>query len=140
MVGHAPAVSVLAVEDGLVLGVEQRRPAVAHATWEIPAGLIDPGETPARAAQRELAEETQLAGDLEFVAGFYVSPGFTDEHVSLFHATNLTPAHGVPDETEDLKVSWRELDALLAGLREGTLRTSAATVAGLLHAATLRPA
>ncbi len=140
MVRHAPAVSVIAIRDGLVLGVEQHRAAVGHSTWEIPAGLIDPGETPVQAAHREMAEETQLAGDLEFVAGFYVSPGFTDEYVSLFHATNLTPASGLPDETEDLMVSWRALDELLAGLKQGTLRTSAATVAGLLHAAALQAA
>ena len=58
VVRHAPAVAVLARDElGRVLGVVQRRPAVDARTWELPAGLIDPGETAHAAAARELAEE-----------------------------------------------------------------------------------
>ena len=50
VVRHASAVAVLVVRDGLVLGVRQRRPAVDADTWELPAGLIDAGETPDQSA------------------------------------------------------------------------------------------
>lgn len=134
MVAHAPAVAVLAMDGTRVLGVEQYRHVVGRTMWELPAGIIDPGETPLEAAHRELAEETQLGGDLAFVAGFYVSPGFTNEHITVFEATNLRPVSGTPDDTEELTVRWRELDELAAGIRDGTLTSSASTITGLLHA------
>ena len=64
IVEHAHAVAILVERDGRILFVRQYRPAVGTATLEIPAGLIDPGETPEEAARRELAEEAQLAGDM----------------------------------------------------------------------------
>lgn len=134
VVAKAPAVAVLAVADGRVLGVEQFRHAIQATTWELPAGLVEPGETPEQAATRELAEEAQLAGDLEFATRFYVSPGFTDEHLTLYSASNLRAAAGTPDAGEDLRVAWRELSGLEADLRAGTLVTSGPTVAGLYYA------
>jgi len=137
MVRKAPAVCVLAVRDGQVLGVEQPRPVIGTVTWELPAGIIDPGETPEQTALRELAEETQLTGRLEFLTSFYSSPGFTDEHTSLFLASDLEPAPGEPDETERITVRWRPLDELRAELLSGRLATSASTATGLMYAFSL---
>lgn len=131
---HASAVAVLVLKDGMVLGVRQRRPAIDAETWELPAGLIDPGETPDVAAARELREETQLCGRLERLTVAYVSPGFTDEAVHLFVAEDVRPCHGTPDEGESLVVEWHEpLDAWRA-VAEGRLVTSAITALGLRHA------
>jgi len=139
VVRHAPAVAVLAVDErGRVLGVRQRRPAVAGSTWELPAGLIDPGETPEAAATRELAEEAQLAADLELLAVGYVSPGFTDERVHLFEATHLRPAPGRPDDGEELEVAWLDLDAAWQAAATGALVTSMVTLLGLRHARAAR--
>src|SRR5690625_4771034 len=102
MVKKAPAVCVLAIQDGRVLGVEQPRPVIGSGTWELPAGIIDPGETPEQTALRELAEETQLTGELQFLTSFYSSPGFTDEHTTLFGVTDIRPAEGVPDDSEQI--------------------------------------
>ncbi len=129
-----PASCVLALRDGMVLGVEQPRPVVGHTTWELPAGIIDPGETALEAALRELAEETQLTGELTYLTEFYSSPGFTDEHTTLFLAGELRPAPGVPDTTEELTVSWRPLAELDEQIRSGRLLTSASTAIGLAHA------
>jgi len=141
VVRHAPAVAVLAVDErGRVLGVRQRRPAVGASTWELPAGLIDPGETPEAAAARELAEEAQLAADLGLLAVGYVSPGFTDERVHLFEATGLRPAPGRPDDGEDLEVAWLDLDAAWHAAATGELVTSMVTLLGLRHARAARDA
>jgi ADP-ribose pyrophosphatase len=60
------AAVVALTEQNEVLIVRQFRPAVEHETFELPSGLIDPGETPAEAARRELLEETGYeAGELE---------------------------------------------------------------------------
>jgi ADP-ribose pyrophosphatase len=135
VVRHAEAVAVLAVDErDRVLGVRQRRPAVDASTWELPAGLIDPGESPAAAAARELAEEAQLAGDLALLAVGYVSPGFTDERVHLFEASGLRPAPGRPDDGEDLEIEWLDLDAAWRAAASGELVTSMVTLLGLRHA------
>lgn len=130
----AAAVCVLAIQDGKVLGVEQPRPVIGQTTWELPAGLIDEGETPLQSARRELAEEAQLTGDLSVITRFYSSPGFTDEHTTLFLAENLRAAAGVPDETEDIRVSWRPLSELRTAFEAGELVTSSSTAVGLAWA------
>lgn len=58
-VQQADYVAMLArVPDGRFLLVRQYRPAVEAFTWELPAGMVDPGEDPQRTAERELLEET----------------------------------------------------------------------------------
>lgn len=135
VVRHADAVAVLARDAaGRVLGVVQRRPAVDAVTWELPAGLIDPGETPEIAAARELAEEAGLAGALTPLAAAYVSPGFTDEKVHLFEARDLRPERATPDEGEDLVLEWRAPAEAWAAATTGGLATSMVTLLGLRHA------
>jgi len=135
IVEHKDAIALL-VSDPVrgVLFVEQYRPAIGRRTLEIPAGLIEEGETPEQTALRELAEEAQLTGDLERLAEFYVSPGFTDEKTYLFRVANPRPAQGRPDDDEDLTIRWRQPAEVLAAARRGELAISAATLAGLLYA------
>src|SRR4051794_701915 len=75
IVEHAPGAAVVAVDaDGQVLLVRQPRPAVGMSMLELPAGLVDEGETPIECARRELAEETGYhAGHLEPLVEFYTS-------------------------------------------------------------------
>lgn len=134
---HAPAVVVLALEGERALGVSQYRPAIGRTTWELPAGLVDPDETPERAAARELAEETGLTGQVELVTRMFSSPGFTDEEIFLFRATELRPHEAEPDPAEELTVTWQEVDAVWEAVQAGELATSAPTVAGLLYARAL---
>lgn len=134
VVEHAPAVCVLALRGDEVLGVTQARPAIGQETWEIPAGLIDAGETPEAAARRELAEETQLTGELSLITQVYTSPGFTDEKIYLFEARGLSPAQAETDEGEDVTVSWRHVSSLWEEIREGNIASSAPTVLALSFA------
>jgi ADP-ribose pyrophosphatase len=70
--------------------VEQYRPAVDTTLWEIPAGLLEAGETPLSCAKRELLEETGYEADhWEERLTFYTSPGFTNEKITLFVAKDL---------------------------------------------------
>lgn len=134
MVEHQPAVAVLVLEGRRVLGVRQDRPAAGVRTWEIPAGLIDEGETPEQAARRELAEEVGLGGRLELLTSMYSSPGFTDELIHLYEAHDLEPAHAEPDQGEDLELAWLDVQFVWDAVKEGSIVTSAPTLVGLGYA------
>ena len=131
IVEHAPAVAVLALRGSSILGVTQHRPAIGKTTWEVPAGLVDPGETPLQAAKRELAEETQLTGELSLVTQLYSSPGFTDEKIHLYHARNLSPTQGKLDEGEELSVVWRNVNELWDEVHSGKTASSSPSVLAL---------
>lgn len=76
--------------DPRVLLIRQFRHAADGVIWEVPAGRLDPGETPEACARRELVEETGMrAGRLERLTTIYTTPGFTDERIHLFLAGGL---------------------------------------------------
>lgn len=133
-VRHADAVAVLALREGKMLCVRQTRRTIGVQTVEAPAGLIDPGETPAEAARRELREEAGLDGDMTLLTRFYTSPGYCDEEIYLYRADNLFDGSGEQDEDEDIEVLWLDPRELLSDLREGRLVGSASTVTAALYA------
>jgi ADP-ribose pyrophosphatase len=103
VVVHPGAVCVIPHDGNVIYMVEQPREAVEDpALLELPAGKLDvEGETPLQCAQRELAEEIgKSAGDWRELKSFYTSPGFTNERVWLFLATELydTPERRHTDE------------------------------------------
>ena len=103
VVGHPGAVAIVAYDEQHMFMVRQPREAVGEeALLELPAGKLDvKGETPLECAQRELAEEIgKSAGDWRELRSFYTSPGFANERVWLFLATELydTPERRQTDE------------------------------------------
>jgi 8-oxo-dGTP pyrophosphatase MutT (NUDIX family) len=134
VIEHPPAVTVLALRGREVLGVTQPRPALGQTTWELPAGLVDEGETPEEAALRELAEETQLTGTLSFIAQAYTSPGFSDEKIYVYEAVDLQEKAGEPDAGEEITIAWRDLDEVWQAIQRGDTLTSAPTAIALAYA------
>lgn len=136
IVRHADAVAILALNDlGEMLLVRQHRPAIGAVTVEAPAGLIDVGERPEQAARRELQEEAGLDAEMTLLTRFYVSPGFCDEQLHVFLAGELRESRLPMDDDEEIEVLWMQPQAVLAGLRDGTLTGSASTVSAALYAA-----
>jgi ADP-ribose pyrophosphatase len=85
----ASAVVPFVSEDDVLL-IRQYRYATGGTLWEVPAGKLDPGETPEECAGRELEEEAGYrAGRLESLGPMWASPGFTDEKIHLFAAFDL---------------------------------------------------
>jgi ADP-ribose pyrophosphatase len=134
IVEHAEAVVILVSRAHEILGVLQHRPAINQITWELPAGLIDKGETPLEAAKRELAEEVQLTGDLELITQVYSSPGFTNEKIYIFEAKNLSSAYAEPDADENLQLSWRDTNEVWQDIKQGKVASSSPTVLALSYA------
>ena len=80
-------VSVLPIRDGHILLQRQYRYPVSSWQWELPGGFVDPGETPEKAAARELKEETGYSvKELHSLGAFYPSFGSTNEKIWLFAA------------------------------------------------------
>ena len=77
--------------DGGIFLVKQYRHAVDEEIYEIPAGLVEEGESPEETAARELQEEIgRRPGRMERIAELYSSPGFTTEKITMFYATELS--------------------------------------------------
>lgn len=131
IVVHPGSVAVVAVdaEDCAVLVRQLREPA-REELLELPAGTLEPGESPLACARRELAEETGLhGGQWRELTGFWTSPGFLREHLTLFLAERLLEGPAAPqsDERVDLlRVPLAEVAQCLDRIRD------AKTLVGLL--------
>ena len=130
---HPGAVAILPLVDaGHVCLLRNRRPITGEVLWEIPAGTLEPGEAPDRAAVRELEEETGYrAGRWRKLAEFYPSPGVLSERTHLYVAQELTPGTMRLEADEDLEpqiVSWGHA---VAWALDGTIR-DAKTLVGIL--------
>jgi ADP-ribose pyrophosphatase len=93
---------------GEVILIRQYRYAIRRWIWELPAGTLDPGETPAAAARRECAEEIGLApGRVQRLGMFYPTPGFCDERMVFYRCTELTPPTRPPKVDPDEQIEPR---------------------------------
>ncbi|MDI6709722.1 MAG: NUDIX hydrolase [Bacillota bacterium] len=133
VVEYAGAVAVVALDrDGRVLLVRQYRYPVGRELIEIPAGKLEPGEDPAAAARRELAEETgSTAGRLERLLRFFSTPGFTSEEMHLYLATDLEPGPAAPDEDEFVELVRVPLDTARRMVERGEI-CDAKSIVGIL--------
>lgn len=124
-VGDRAAVVIVAIDEGHIILVEQRRLPIARLSLELPAGLVGDehdGETVEEAATRELEEETGYRpASIERLGDFYSSPGMTNEMFTLVRATGLVrTGAGGGDAHEDiavLRAPLAEVAALVARKR-----------------------
>lgn len=123
IVRHPASVVLLPiVGDGRVVMVRQFRSPIGRETWELPAGTLNRGEDVDAAARRECEEEIGLVPHgLTRLARLFPSPGFCDEEMIFYRATDLrvpppdSPHH--PDEDEDIQtrtVTVEEARAMVA--------------------------
>jgi ADP-ribose pyrophosphatase len=136
VVHHAgSAVIVPIFDDGTIALVRQyRHPAVRY-LLEAPAGTLKRGEGPAAGAARELEEELGVvAGRLEQLSEFFVSPGFCEEKMWVYLATELTTTHQQLDDDEILQVVRIPFSQALNMITSGEIE-DAKTIIGVLLAA-----
>lgn len=125
-------------EDPQVLLIRQYRYAADGYLYEIPAGRLDPGENPRDCAVRELKEETGCtAGQFDHLITMYTTPGFTDEKIHLFIATELVAGETKHEADEFLDLQPMRLSRALEMVEAGGIQ-DAKTALGLLFAAGFR--
>ena len=131
--GSAVIVPVFA--DGTVALVKQYRHPTVRYLLEIPAGTLEPGERPEIGAARELEEELGVvAGGLEKLSEFFVSPGFCEEKMWLYLATDLTETSQNLDEDELIEIVRVSFSEALEMISDGEIQ-DAKTIIGLMLAA-----
>lgn len=140
IVRHPGAVVVVPMtDDGHVIMVRQFRASFEELLLEFPAGLLDkPGEPLDIAAARELREEVGIeAGTLELLCTAYHSPGFSDERVTIFRATNLRflDHDRQGPEEQFMEVVRMPLADAHAAVLDGRVRNASAVIGLLLAAA-----
>jgi ADP-ribose pyrophosphatase len=134
---HHPGSAVIlpAFDDGTISLVRQyRHPAVRY-LLELPAGTLNNQERPADGAARELEEELGLvAGRMEKLCEFFVSPGFCAEKMWLYLATDLTTTAQRLDKDEMIEIVRLPIDRALQMITDGEIE-DAKTIIGLMLAA-----
>lgn len=138
VVHHAPAAAVVPVLGDHVFLIRQYRPAIRKYIWEIPAGLIERGETPLQCVRRELAEEIGYCGrKFRKLALIHTSAGFCDEKITLYQC-ELGAAVGTKHESSEVIEVHRFSKAKVRHMLQKGQITDAKTVVAL-HYAFLRP-
>lgn len=138
---HPGAVVVVAHEEDAVWFLRQWRPVVGEWTWELPAGLLEPGELPVETAARECEEEIgRRPGALTALGTVLTSPGILAERCHVFEADLLQHVPPRPDEHEEALAERRLIPMrdvpghVTSGLVANALSLAALGLAGLLRA------
>jgi ADP-ribose pyrophosphatase len=121
------------LDDGKVVLIRQYRHAARQYLWELVAGRIDAGETPKRAAARELLEETGYrAKRFSVFLDVFPTPGFVEERMFILLAEELKAGEAQPEEDERIEVRTYHVKELKEMIRRRKLR-DAKSVAGILY-------
>lgn len=121
--------------DPTILLIRQYRYATGGHLWEIPAGTLNAGEDPDACARRELLEEAGVAaGRLERLTSIWTTPGFTDEVIHLYLASDLEAKSPSRERDEFIEVVPQPLSWVLGRIREGEIR-DAKTIVAILYMA-----
>ncbi len=131
IVQHVGSAVMMAVDErGRVLLVRQYRLPARKYLWELPAGRVDPGETVLKAAKRELLEETGYkAKRWTRLAGFWASPGYVAEKMTIYAAQELTAGQATPMEDERIEARWFSMQEVERMVERGVIQ-DAKTIVG----------
>lgn len=132
MIRHPGSIGVVPLmDDGQVLMEHQYRPCVRKTLLEIPAGTLEPGESPLACARRELEEETGYkATELIALGRIHILPSYSDEVIHLYVARGLTFMGVQRDSDEIIRTRAYPLEQLMGMIAEGAI-TDALTVLAL---------
>lgn len=133
------AVILPLIDKEEILMIRQYRPVIGEWLYELPAGTVDPGESPMETARRELEEETgYVSGSLREVLQFYPSPGITDELMHLFLAKDLNKKEQRLEEYEIIEVCKLQLSEAIGMVEQNRIRDAKTAISLLYYANFLR--
>ena len=123
LVDHVDAVTIVPVNlQGEILFVKQYRVGAQSELLELPAGVLDEGETPMQTALRELREETGMAArQMIPLGGFYMTPGYSNEYMSIFLAYDLYTAPMRQDADEFINLVCLPINEAYASAKSGAI-------------------
>jgi ADP-ribose pyrophosphatase len=133
VLSHPGGIVILPVlDDGKILLIKQFRYALNKVIYEFPAGKLEPGEDPFECAKRELEEETGYAANQWQSCHYvYTAPGFCNEKLYLYKATELTKLENPHTEDDEfIEVVTHTIEELVALIKQGVI-TDAKTVCGV---------
>ena len=120
----ATAIIPMLTQTKLIL-LKQYRHALREYIWEIPAGTLDPEEPITSCAKRELLEETGYSADQWQPLGTITPvPGYSDERIHIFLATNLKPAERHLDQDEIIDIHEVEFNDAIEMIKRGEIQDS----------------
>lgn len=137
MIRHSGASAIVPIldvgkDDPEILLIRQYRYAADSYMYEIPAGRLEPAETPEQCARRELREETGYsAAYIRLMTTIYTTPGFTNERIHIFVGENLTAGEADREPDEFLELHPIVLSRALVMVHAGEI-VDGKTVIGLL--------
>jgi ADP-ribose pyrophosphatase len=140
IVEHRDCIAAVALDarDNVVM-VRQFRIPTGKDLLEIPAGVMEDGESPDECVRRELQEEIgYLPQKITRLGGFYSAPGYCTEYINLFLATGLRESRLVAEDTDEIEVV-RVPVAKIAGMIDNGEICDAKSVAGLLKYLSMLP-
>lgn len=135
VVRHPGASVVIPITDeGIVYLVKQYRKPINKICLELPAGKLDKGEDPKECALRELKEETGLDTlNIRHVTSVHSAPGFTDEVLHMYLATELIEGKACADEDEFISTEKMHINEVIDMIFKNEI-TDAKTIIGILAA------
>jgi ADP-ribose pyrophosphatase len=135
IVNHGGAVALVPLDQqGNIWFVRQYRVASDREMIEIPAGLMEPGEDAYAAAAREIREEIgQASQKIEKLGEIYLAPGYSDEIIHIFLASELSPDRLEQDDDEFIEIVRMPVEQAYAMARSGGI-VDGKTLAALLLA------
>jgi ADP-ribose pyrophosphatase len=135
IVHHPGGAAIVALDvEGRICLLRQHRHAVGGYLWELPAGKLEPNESPLATARRELIEEAgRVADTWQSLGTCTPSPGVLHETVHLFLATGLTPTPAAPESAEVFEVHWVPMEEAYRQVMECVIN-DAKTALGIVRA------
>jgi ADP-ribose pyrophosphatase len=138
VVEHRGAAAIVPItHDNNVILVRQYRYAVTTELLEVPAGVVEPEETPEECAIRELEEETGYkCNDIMKIMEFFPAPGSSTEKIHVYLAKGLTKTEMRTEEDERINVDIMPIEVALQKVRSGEIQ-DAKSICGLFRASEL---